>query len=153
MPAFFASPGTEFLSVNPDDGINLSSLVSNFSYPPPAYVLWRKGAQYIAEGPTLHLGEMDENTTGMYEAVIFNGYGEPAVKSYHVTLSERNTKVHKQNELLPTLEDDISAISMSTRFSVKDVEFQTVARSGVNKRSTAFQYVVFVTLLIVLRSI
>ena len=135
MPALFTNPDTEFLTVKVGDSIDLYSPVSNLSFPQPAYVLWRKTGYYIAEGKTLHLRNMSENTTGLYESVVFNGFGEPAVKSYHVSLSERSMT---SNSSYPTLMTENYDIQMPT---VEDNVLESVAYSGSNHGYTLFRYI------------
>lgn len=139
VPASFDDPKVEVMSVRLGGSVDLHSPVSNHSYPQPVHIFWRKGRQYIAEGATLHLTNMTKNTTGMYESVIFNGYGEPAVKSYDVGL---DVSTFTGNFDLPVF------IALPPK--VTDVvEFESMDRSDCNQSGCAFLYI-YVTVAVLL---
>lgn len=118
----------------------MESPVSNHSYPPPLYIYWRKGNNYLAQGPTLHIQNMSERMAGVYESVSFNGYGEPAVKTFHLSFSNTSGELQGENDFRGFIVDK-PGVSSPTNFILDDVEFESVTHSGSKQFLTKFYYV------------
>lgn len=89
---------------------------------------------YLAEGQTLHLNNFNENMTGLYESVIFNGYGEPAVKAYQIKVQEI---YDVRNDFLVFVERP--GID-GTNFQLDSVNFESVSHSGSKHFISTIQY-------------
>ena len=106
--------------------------------------MWRKGNTYLVEGPTLRLKDMTTNMTGLYESVVFNGFGEPAVKYYKINVHKKkdNMKNNSQGLLEYTWLASPTRYKMNSSSGVELISISNCKYFSSSLHCTAFASVV-----------
>ena len=147
MPAYFTNPADEFFEVHEGDSLEIHSSVSNLSYPDLRYVLWKRGSKFITDGRVLRLKNISADISGVYENIVFNGYGKRATKKYYICLLNVRPFEHVQGCVTESLEP-------KTREPLMVQRSDGYLRESVNDKSKQFRktvsYQFVVTFLLIL---
>jgi hypothetical protein len=87
VPLSLCNPGFTWLTLSRGGSGQLDCCVSTESYPQPQDILWRHNDQYIAitTSQTFELENFQQNQTGVYECIVFDGFGNFVSKKFFVT--------------------------------------------------------------------
>jgi hypothetical protein len=105
VPAFLLNPNDETVILSKGKGILLDCGVSNSSNPQNTQVYWKHNGTdiLVGSGPTLQLRGMEHSETGVYECLVYNGYGNPVSKKFHVVAT-------RAPETIPTPVNNASVV-------------------------------------------
>ena len=82
--------------------------------------------------------------SGLYESVVFNGFGEPAVKSYKINVHKKNENMNFQNLLECRFDSP-------TRFEMNSSgEEKSIGASNCKSFDSSFHYTAFAAVTVML---